>query len=235
MPPLQSDAKTLFDLIGFIASIASLVLAVLAIWLSVVLYRMSAAASRVTEEAAKDIAASVEKLEKLFEKLYADTFSIMKDTVTDMRKHIWPSDSPSQESVIDEVESRVDAKTSQLRSQLEQQVVELLSRQRVADDKLSSLTSELQALVNKAVDTSRQLDAEAREETVREHILRTVRTFRQLRPKVSVNDVVEKLQTTIPFRTVLAELSRMQEDGLVELSGEATDPNSLVRPVKEAG
>lgn len=75
------DGKSTFDIISFIASIASLILAVGAIWLSVVFFRMSDAASKATTEAAKDIAASVERLEKLFDKLYSDTFSMMRDTV----------------------------------------------------------------------------------------------------------------------------------------------------------
>ncbi|MBE7565368.1 hypothetical protein HER14_02820 [Acidithiobacillus thiooxidans] len=78
-----------FDIISFIASIASLILAIGAILLSVVFFKMSDAASKATTEAAKGIAASVERLENLFDKLYTDTFSMMRDTVTDMRKHIW--------------------------------------------------------------------------------------------------------------------------------------------------
>lgn len=60
---------TTVELISFIASVASLILAVGAIWLSVVFYKMSVAASNATTEAAKGIGASVERLEKLFDKL----------------------------------------------------------------------------------------------------------------------------------------------------------------------
>lgn len=110
------DGKSTFDIISFIASIASLILAVGAIWLSVVFFRMSDAASKATTEAAKDIAASVERLEKLFDKLYSDTFSMMRDTVTDMRKHIWnnpqttnPDKSEISYAIKSEIESRVKA------------------------------------------------------------------------------------------------------------------------------
>ena len=110
------DGKSAFDIISFIASIASLILAIGAIWLSVVFFRMSDTASKATTEAAKDIAASVERLENLFDKLYSDTFSMMRDTVTDMRKHIWNNPNAVandkneiSEAVKTEIESRVKA------------------------------------------------------------------------------------------------------------------------------
>ena len=79
---------TTIETISLLASIASLILAVLAICLSIVFYRMSADATRATEDASKGISSSVERLESIFEKLYSDTFSVMRETVTDMRKHI---------------------------------------------------------------------------------------------------------------------------------------------------
>jgi len=107
------DGKTAFDIIAFIASIASLILAVVAIWLSVFFFRLSDEASKATTGAAKGIAASVDRLEKLFDKLYSDTFSMMKDTVTDMRNHIWNKPQPNQDksevndAIKKEIESRV--------------------------------------------------------------------------------------------------------------------------------
>lgn len=66
---------------SLLASLASLVLAVVAIWLSIVFFKLSSRASEATTEAAKGIASSVERLEKLFDKLYSDTCSMMRDTV----------------------------------------------------------------------------------------------------------------------------------------------------------
>jgi hypothetical protein len=105
----SASGASLLDTISLVASIASLVLAVLAIWLSIVFYKMSIAAASTTTEAAKGISASVERLEKLFDKLYADTFSIMRDTVSDMRKHIWPTDETSvqPDKAVEEVEKRL--------------------------------------------------------------------------------------------------------------------------------
>lgn len=106
--------QTTFEVISFIASIASLILAVGAIWLSIVFFRMSNDAAKDTTAAAKEIQSSVERLENLFDKLYTDTFSMMKETVTDMRHHIWKKpinsstdDENNQESKIDELKNNI--------------------------------------------------------------------------------------------------------------------------------
>ena len=72
-PPAQVSGVGTFEVISFIASIASLILAILSIWLSVKFYSLSTDAANKTTEAAKDVAASVERLESLFEKIYTDT------------------------------------------------------------------------------------------------------------------------------------------------------------------
>jgi len=91
---LQTNSHGLntIEVISFISSIASLILALLSIWLSIKFYKMSTEASNKTNEAAKDIDASVKRLETLFEKIYSDTFGMMKDTYSDMRKHMFKNE-----------------------------------------------------------------------------------------------------------------------------------------------
>ena len=58
--------NTTMELISLTASIASLILAIGAIWLSIVFFKMSSSASQATREAAKGIDASVQRLENLW-------------------------------------------------------------------------------------------------------------------------------------------------------------------------
>ncbi|MEQ4627494.1 MULTISPECIES: hypothetical protein [Providencia] len=113
MEPVDT-MQTTFEVISFIASIASLILAVGAIALSIVFFRMSNDAAKDTTAAAKEIQSSVERLENLFDKLYTDTFSMMKETVTDMRHHIWKKpitgstdDDSNQETKLDELKNNI--------------------------------------------------------------------------------------------------------------------------------
>ena len=160
-----------FEIISFIASIASLILALGAIWLSIVFFKMSSEASKATTEAAKGIEASVERLENLFDKLYSDTFSMMKDTVSDMRKHIWnkplPEGKAAQKSEISdalkvEIETQVSkllkeagvndaAKNQELSRKLESSLEELFEKskkrkQSIKTARVLSILSDLQPI-----------------------------------------------------------------------------------------
>jgi hypothetical protein len=217
-----------FGVISFIASVASLILAIGAIWLSVVFYKMSVSASNSTTEAAKDIASSVERLEKLFDKLYSDTFSMMRDTVSDMRKHMWPDDSPESDKAIEAVEKRADEKLVELKKEMDNQVATVLQRQRIADDKFTGLRHEMAHLLDNAIVQSRQAETEAREETAREYVLRELRILRRRKSTVTAEELVNRLVATVPTSRVVAELTRMKSEGIVELSSEPVGPETIV-------
>ena len=216
------------DVISLLASIASLVLAVVAIWLSIVFYRMSTAASGATTEAAKGIAASVDRLEKLFDKLYADTFSMMRDTVTDMRKHIWPAEDPEAASAAEEMERKADAKVDDLKRSMETQLSEMFQRQQMAGDQVTALRQEMRHLLERAIVGSRQLETEAREETLRTLLMREIRLMRRHQTVVRVGDIVERLGSSFPTGRVLRELSRLANDGLLIMSTSDLAPDTEV-------
>ena len=190
-------------------------MAILAIALSIVFYRLSDAASRATTEAAKGIAASVERLEKLFDKLYSDTFSMMRDTVSDMRKHIWPQDDGDADNAIEEVEKKADEKIAAVKKEIEQQVGQILQRQKIADDKVASVTADMRRVVERAIVNSRQAESEAREETVREHLMRTLRVLRARRSKIVLEDILSRLGPIFPVPRVFHELERMKDEGII--------------------
>ncbi|MCH7959122.1 MAG: hypothetical protein IID08_03255 [Candidatus Hydrogenedentes bacterium] len=218
------------EIASFAAAIASLVLAVTAILLSVFFYRMTAQLSESTKEAAKDIGSGVNRLEKLFDKLYADTFSIMKDTVTDMRKHIWPETSGSENKVVQEAEQIADDKVKALKNNLDKELSDLLKRQQVADETMSSMRLELKSVMDRVISESRQLENEAREETIRTHILRTIQTIK--RP--IAENIVEVLSDVFSGRPVLKEMIRMKEDGLIDYDDGHIGPDTLMVLIKNS-
>lgn len=223
------------ELVAFIASIASLILAVGAIWLSIVFFRMSNEASKATTEAAKGIDASVQRLEKLFDKLYSDTFSMMKETVSDMRKHIWNVEDESVSSeeernkILEEADRKADEKVSEIKSALDKQLNEILARQEVADGKVSGIGKELESLLENAIQTSRMVESEAREETIKNHILSEIRKARR-RGKVAIADeLVEQLGDFLPSHKVIREIQQMKDEGILHFEGEHLGPSSKIR------
>lgn len=189
---------------------------------------MSLSASNANTEAAKDIASSVERLEKLFDKLYSDTFSMMRDTVSDIRKHMWPEDDGESEKAIESVEKKTDEKFDELKRSMDRQVASVLQHQKLADDKVSSLRNEMSHLLESAISRSRHAETQAREETAREYILRELRVLRRRKPLVMVEELVDRLRNVFPVRRVIMELERLKLDGIIELSSEPVEPSTVV-------
>lgn len=144
-----------WDLLNLFAAAISIVLAVVALALSIFFFVQSKNAARESSQSASEISSSVSRLEKLFDSLYSDTFAMMRETVTDMRRHVWKaapepvtadksekapkadhSDSVSTEAEfmtqLDKVSRAIgitDAKVADLRQQLEPIIKQTLDDQ----------------------------------------------------------------------------------------------------------
>ena len=222
------------EMVGLIASITSLVLAIGAIWLSIVFFKMSNEASKSTTEAAKGIDASVKRLENLFDKLYSDTFSMMKDTVSDMRKHIWSGDgvgsgAGNKSDILEEADRKAEEKVQEIKSALDKQLNEILEKQKMVGGRVSGIGKELEVLLDNAIQTSRMIEIEAREETVRNHILMALRSFARRRKIVTAEELVESLRDNIPSKRIINELESMKEEGVIFYDDEYLSPNTKIR------
>lgn len=223
MKEIAANALTLFDVVGFISSIASLILAVVAIWLSIVFYKLSTEASKDTSEAAKGIAASVDRLEKVFDKLYADTFSMMRDTVSDMRKHIWRD--PAAES------SNGDSVVSQeIKQLIEDRISEALKAQGIASrEKQANMAREMEKLVESVLKSSREQSKKARSE----YVLDTIRSRQPI--------IVRELAKIIGMETgelVTDYLFPLRASGKITWNGSdkhVVNSGSEIRLVRAAG
>lgn len=155
---------------ALVSSIVSIIIGGFAIWLSVTFYRMSNKISEDTKEAAKGISASVNRLESLFDSLYSDTFSMMKDTVTDMRKHIWPVKEKSAEEQ-KQIEEKADAKIDELKKQISNEVSVVMKHVGDTDSKIDGVEKKLEKLVSRAIQQTRQVESEAQEEKVMQELI----------------------------------------------------------------
>ncbi|EMI1451430.1 TPA: hypothetical protein ACKR0U_003445 [Proteus mirabilis] len=165
MEPVDT-MQTIFEVISFIASIASLILAIGAIWLSIVFFKMSEQASKETSKSADKIQSSVDKLEKLFDKLYSDTFSMMKDTVGDMRQHIYHKQD-SNETFGNELSKIKETLAKELKETIENKLKGSINN----DKKINELEKELNKLIenkfNKAIVNDERRSTELEEKIYR--------------------------------------------------------------------
>jgi hypothetical protein len=109
------------DIFNLVSAIASIVLAIVALVLAIFFFVQSKNEAERSAKSANEISSSVDRLEKIFDKLYSDTFSIMRETVTDMRQHIWkvlPVEASSDAQEVD-YQSRIDALKRSVAEQVE--------------------------------------------------------------------------------------------------------------------
>lgn len=224
------------ELASLAASIASLVLAIVAILLSLAFFRMSSDLSQRTTEAAKDIAGSVHKLEDLFNRLYADTFGMMRDTVTETMKHAWTDPRKGMDDLSQEVQDAARKNMDALKTQVQEDLTLVLQRQQVTEEKVSALSRDLGAIVQNAIDRSASLQERAFDETLRKRIIETMhRLPANADGSVLASSLVQSLAADGRMATfVIDELNRMQRDNLVTSSGDLRAWHSTVRLVDGA-
>ncbi|HCB3234518.1 TPA: hypothetical protein SLG96_000176 [Citrobacter koseri] len=211
---------TAITIIGFIATIASLVLAVGAIWLSFVFYKMSNEASKETTKAAKDIQASVERLEKIFDKLYSDTFSMMRDTVTDMRQHIWKKPhTGSSDDIINNEE-----KINNLKNSISQEIICIVDEKLKSNGDNETKIKELEEMIKKALDSGIQktIRSQAVPTTVmRRRALNLIRRY----GKIRVEHLLRRMNTmfsedhSFNDNEFMPALFNLRENGLITWDG----------------
>jgi phosphopantetheine adenylyltransferase len=156
------------EVVGLLAAFASIALAVFAIWQATTFYRWSEQAAKEGRDSARELAGSVEQIEKLFDTFYADTFSLMRDTYEDFRKHSWPSRNDGGESINEVVaEKAAEKKIQELRD-------ELLSEVRDARNEIDA-----EELVERAITGARLVDLEAEREAMRPIVIARIEELRE--------------------------------------------------------
>jgi len=213
------------ETVSLIAAIISVIIGLLAIWLSIQFYIMSSKSSEDTRNASKDISSSVARLEKLFDRFYSDTFSVMKETYSDMRRHIWPEQPRPEKNVEEEAEKRADKEVDKLKEEASKELAEVIKKQ--ADTNEAKIR-ELRALMNRAISGSRRAEAKAREETIREFLLDLIRNMEEHSLNMTADSIIHKTAGRFPFELIISELEKMEQDKLIKFSTPTLGPRTII-------
>lgn len=168
------------EILSIVSSLVSLIIGGLAIWLAVKFYEMSTKSSEKLEQASNNIDSTTKRLETLFDKLYADTFAMVKDTVSDMRRHVWKADE-AEKAIPDE-------KLKQLKSELSEELAESFSNGEQKKE-IRDLQEKLSELLNKAVEKSASIS----KASVEDEVLDCLKELGKYGRKVTMSDVISYL------------------------------------------
>ncbi|HET9653732.1 MAG TPA: hypothetical protein VFP72_00110 [Kineosporiaceae bacterium] len=140
------------DVINLFSAAISTVLAIVALALSVFFFVQSKKDAERSEANAAEISASVTRLEKVFDTLYSDTFSMMRETVSDMRKHVWtaiPAGTARQDTQDDNGGSSVEEQ-----AELLEKLSEVSRRVGITDATVAQLRNELAPFIKNSLEAA---------------------------------------------------------------------------------
>ena len=218
---MESTMNNFWEILSIVSSIVSLLIGGFAIWLSVTFYKWSNKVSEDTREAAKGISASVDRLEVLFDRLYSDTFGMMKDTVSDMRKHIW-SDGSNGIEVSDAIEEKTNEKLVEVKQEIKSELEKILTRVGQTEGKVNSIGVDIDSIVQKAIDETRKIDSDALIAEVDSRILNDVLHFIRDRSPVSVRQVLmhPRLRRTYTSKAIMEAIETNLDADTISANGD---------------
>lgn len=187
------------DVLSLFAGISSLVVGGLAIWLSVVFYRMSEASSKEVQQSATNINNNVEKLEKMFDTMYSDTFSMVKDNVIHMRKQV------------DRNSNSVDHT-----SEIKRKVEELISNQlkKVSPEKLNN--DEIKDIFMNILKESKEIEIDVKKQSMKDDILEVLskegeKSFNYLQKRIIGENNSKEV-----FRAFFDTVYNLKQEGIID-------------------
>ncbi|ELI5417815.1 hypothetical protein RRJ93_004453 [Vibrio parahaemolyticus] len=200
------------EIFSIVSSLVSLIIGGFAIWLSVQFYKMSARSSEKLEQSSNNISNATERLEMLFDKLYSDTFSMVKDTMNDMRQHVWNSD-----SVLSKEEDRI----NKLREDLTKEINAELSN-KLNGQNIPNIESKIEELVGKALHNSVSYESEQGSVQLLETITRFANTGR----KITLTSLCDHL--SVEEDSIVGNLFRFKREGVIDWSGSSLSGNTPI-------
>ncbi len=209
---------TVEEIISLTASLASLILAIVAIWLSITFYKFSNDLSKETRESADTIKSSVDRLEKLFDKLYTDTFSMMKETVADIREHAWEKTKVSDETSYDvEFKKNVNQQIDAIKNDVYKKINDIFESQKTTDSRFEDFRKEIREIAEDTIQKSVGVESIAKEQTIRKVIIQILRKRKKPISASNLYDIL-KVKGFHSLEKILEDLKKLEEEGIVLLT-----------------
>lgn len=152
-------------------SLTSVVLACVAIFLSLGFFWISYKISRSTEKAADGIKVSIDKVEQIYDRLIERFFSLTGETMADYRKHAWTG-KVSEEDFSELVEKKADEKFEEIRKETTEKIkVEVSKISGKTDSQIKGLQNSIDKLLNDATIELRHVEKDTELEVLKDKIL----------------------------------------------------------------
>ncbi len=140
---------TTMEWISLVTALLSIILAVLSMVLSILFYRWSETSNKEMQRLSTDIGSNVKKIEAIFDKLYSDTFGMMKSNMEVMQSRFLAS-GDSNLSVDEQIEEAIISCIVKTKNTTSESLCYIIKAQ-LKDKKLedNSINDSIQKLITK--------------------------------------------------------------------------------------
>ncbi len=223
----EAEVITAMTLWALIASVGSVALAIIAIGLSAIFYKMSDSITKSTREAANNIESGVDQMKLFVETLYRDTFSLFKDTHQKMGDQLW-----SDGTIDADVKAQTDKRVDEIKAEVKNEIATTLKDQTLEmDDRLDKI----EEIINNSVDEARTAESKVLSQSIKKHLLEYFNAKINLkglsRTKYKVMQLIKSTgeNTEYSFNDILATLFEMDQEGIIELDKHVPHKKAEVR------
>ncbi|ALN20019.1 hypothetical protein HN51_04355 [Ectopseudomonas mendocina] len=159
-------------------------------------------------------------METLFDRLYSDTFSMMRETVTDMRKHVW-GDKENDSEIAELIEENSKQKIREIKEEVAAEFANLMSQIGEKEDRIQIMQREMQKLLDKAIKQTRKVEEEAQEEYSLADVLNAILAFVAEREYLTLGSIRlhPKFSGVYPYSVLREGVSFLVKEGLLEPQG----------------
>lgn len=207
---------------SLLASIVSVILAIVAIGLSFLLHRKSAESSRKIEASNVLIGSSVTRLETLWAVVHAQTNSMLEKTVSTISKLAF-SNAASVEQTEQIAENKTIEKVEQLKTVMKSELGSVIGKIGHTDAGVGSIRKQLEEVIDEAIIRSVGADREAREETVKDHLLSYFKSLSPDNPTMPIFNIVFHFRDRFRPTDILRALVELSQEGTIQFDRSIDD------------
>ncbi|AJQ97501.1 hypothetical Protein YC6258_05473 [Gynuella sunshinyii YC6258] len=142
---------------------------------------------------------------------------MMKDTVSDMRKHIWSDSS----EVTDALQEKSNQKIEEVKKEMKAELESVLSRVGQTEGKVDHISVDLDSVIQRAIDETRKIDSDTLISDVDVNVLNDVLDVIRQKEAVSVRSVIysPRLRRTYTKSAILEAIQTNIDAEIVVANG----------------
>lgn len=218
---VQAAQPDFLAIVGVIAGAVSVILAIVAIWLSFALYKLSQKSSQTVLDATTRIESATGELTTLFDRMYSEVWGVARRSYEDMSSALY-SRTGTESDVGEE-------RLSRFREELSAAIDDVATRVGTTSEEIRRLQQQFTpALTEKLIDETTHLATDVAAHAIREDILALAAFTREQGGTLTASKIVNTLSPQYDDRDIVRILDELHRGGVVMWSTHYLSPNTEV-------